>query len=177
MASRAIALFGTDQAEPLMRTLRAGSLSLEFDNGALRYIRLGSIEVLRAIAFLVRDENWGTLAPKIENLRFDERGDGFSVTYRGTCSDAKRTLVYDARIAGESDGSLSFEVEAEPRTDVLTNRTGFIVLHPGGGRIRPSGKGAACRRTRRKHRLFPKPSTRDALSRTFARCRTRSHPV
>ena len=130
MASRAIALFGTDQAEPLTRTLRAGSLSLEFDNGALRYIRLGSIEVLRAIAFLVRDENWGTLAAKIENLRFDERGDGFSVTYRGTCSDARRTLVYDARIAGESDGSLSFEVEAEPRTDVLTNRTGFIVLHP-----------------------------------------------
>ena len=39
-------------------------------------------------------------------------------------------LVYQARMAGRSDGSLSFVVEAEPETDVLTNRTGFVVLHP-----------------------------------------------
>ncbi len=130
MVSRVIALFGTDQTDPPMRTLRAGPLSVEFDNGALRYVRLGGIEVLRAIAFLVRDENWGTFAPQIENLNFDERADKFSVIYRGTCSDAKRTLVYDAKITGKSNGSLSFEVDAEPMTDVLTNRTGFIVLHP-----------------------------------------------
>ena len=34
------------------------------------------------------------------------------------------------RMAGRSDGTLSFVVEAEPETDVLTNRTGFVVLHP-----------------------------------------------
>lgn len=130
MVSRAIALFGTDQTDLPMRTLRAGPLSVEFDNGALRYVRLGDIEVLRAIAYLVRDENWGTFIPKIENLDLKERADGFFVAYRATCSDAKRTLVYDAKIVGKSDGSLSFEAVAEPKTDVLTNRTGFIVLHP-----------------------------------------------
>jgi hypothetical protein len=130
MVSRAVALFGTDQTDPPMRTLRAGPLSAEYDNGALRYVRFGGLEVLRAIAFLVRDENWGTFAPKIDNLRLEENAHGFSATYRGTCSDASRTLVYEARISGSSDGSLSFEVEAEPRTEVLTNRTGFIVLHP-----------------------------------------------
>lgn len=130
MVSRAIALFGTDQQTPPMRTLRAGPLSAEFDNGALRYVRLGDIEVLRAVAFLVRDENWGTFSPEIENLDIEERADGFTVTYRATCSDAKRTLVYDATITGAADGSLSFEAVAEPKTDVLTNRTGFIVLHP-----------------------------------------------
>jgi hypothetical protein len=130
MVSRPIALFGTDQIDPPMRTLRAGPLSVEFDNGALRYVRLGDIEVLRAIAYLVRDENWSTFTPKIENLEIDERADGFSVSYRGTCSDAERMLVYEANITGNSDGSLLFEAVAEPRTDVLTNRTGFIVLHP-----------------------------------------------
>ena len=52
------------------------------------------------------------------------------MSYRATVADARRELVYDARITGRSDGSLAFEVIAEPRTDVLTNRTGFIVLHP-----------------------------------------------
>ncbi|MBA3325900.1 MAG: hypothetical protein H0T41_11780 [Rhodobacteraceae bacterium] len=113
-----------------MRALRAGPLTAEYDNGALRYVRFGGVEVLRAIAFLVRDENWGTFTPAIEDLKVDETADGFSVTYRGTCADAARELVYEARITGQRDGSLDFEVDAEPRTDVLTNRTGFIVLHP-----------------------------------------------
>jgi hypothetical protein len=130
MVSRAVTLCGTELVDPPMRTLTAGPLSTELDNGALRYVRIGDVEVLRAIAFLVRDENWGTFTPTIEDLRIDESGDGFSVSYRGTCADAARVLVYDAKISGRSDGSLDFEVAAEPRTDVLTNRTGFIVLHP-----------------------------------------------
>jgi D-apionolactonase len=127
--SRAVRLCGTEEVDPPSRRLRAGALSVELENGALRYVRLGGVEVLRAIAFLVRDENWGTFTPKIDDLKIDERQDRFTVTYRGTCADAKRRLSYDATIEGKSDGSLAFVVVAEPVTDVLTNRTGFVVLH------------------------------------------------
>ena len=129
-ASRAIRLCGTEEIGPPLRTLSAGPLSVEFDNGAIRYVRIGGIEVLRGIAFLVRDENWGTYTPVLENLQIDEKLDAFSVSYRGTCADAYGCLAYRARMAGRSDGTLSFVVEAEPETDVLTNRTGFVVLHP-----------------------------------------------
>ncbi|MER8440598.1 hypothetical protein NKH36_28785 [Mesorhizobium sp. M1312] len=129
-ASRAIRLCGTEQVDPQLRTLRAGPLSVEFDNGAIRYVRIGGVEVLRGISFLVRDENWGTETPVLDDLQIDEKPDAFSVAYRGTCGGACGRLVYQARIAGGSDGALSFVVEAEPETDVLTNRTGFVVLHP-----------------------------------------------
>jgi hypothetical protein len=128
--SRAIRLCGTETVDTPSRLLTAGPLTAELEAGALRYIRIGGIEVLRAIAFLVRDENWGTFSPKIENLKIEESPQAFRVTYRATCADAKRTLVYDAAIAGKSDGSLAFEAVADPLTDVETNRTGFIVLHP-----------------------------------------------
>lgn len=128
--SRAVRLCGTEQVDPPARSLRAGLLSAEFDNGALRYVRIAGIEVLRGISFLIRDENWGTCTPLIEDVQIAERPDGFAVTYRGSCADASRRIVYVARISGNAAGSLSFIVEAEPRTDVLTNRTGFIVLHP-----------------------------------------------
>lgn len=121
---------GTEQVDPQLRTLRAGPLSVELDNGALRYVRVGGIEVLRGISFLVRDENWGTDTPVLDDLQIDEKPDAFSVVYRGTSAGASGRLVYQARIAGGSDGALSFVVEAEPETDVLTNRTGFVVLHP-----------------------------------------------
>jgi D-apionolactonase len=129
-ASRAVKLCGTEEADPPSRLLRAGPLSAELENGQLRYIRIGGVEVLRAIAYLVRDENWGTFAPVLEDLRIDERPEGFTVAYRATCKDERRALAYDALITGTSDGSLAFEVVAEPLTDVETNRTGFIVLHP-----------------------------------------------
>lgn len=63
-------------------------------------------------------------------MKIAERAGEFAVSYRASCADAKRKLVYDATITGRSDGSLLFEAIAEPATDVLTNRTGFIVLHP-----------------------------------------------
>lgn len=128
--SRAIKLCGTESLDPPSRLLKAGALTAELEGGALRYIRIGGAEVLRAIAFLVRDENWGTFSPKIENLSIQEDASSFRVSYRATCRDAKRTLVYEASINGKADGSLVFEVVADPVTDVETNRTGFIVLHP-----------------------------------------------
>ncbi|WP_448149161.1 hypothetical protein [Labrys miyagiensis] len=128
--SLAIRLYGTEEAAPETRLLKAGVLSAELDGGALRSIRFGGVEMIRAIAFLLRDENWGTLSPQIDDLSVREDGGSFSVSYRATCEDAKRKLVYDTRISGTADGSLNFEVTAHPHTDVLTNRTGFIVLHP-----------------------------------------------
>src|SRR5258706_14843647 len=128
--SRAVVLCGTAEVDPASRVLRAGPLSVEFENGAIRYVRLGGVEMIRAIAFLVRDENWGTFTPKIENLKIEERADAFFVNYRATCEDQKRHLVYDATIAGRNDGTFLFEAIADPQTDVLTNRAGFIVLHP-----------------------------------------------
>lgn len=128
--SRLIKLFGTEVPDVKGRTLRAGPLSAVLDNGALRYIRLNDIEVLRAIAFLVRDENWGTFTPAISNLEVKEGADGFTVSYNARCSDARRAIVYKAAIIANTDGSLSFSADATPETDFLTNRTGFVVLHP-----------------------------------------------
>jgi hypothetical protein len=128
--SRAVKLCGTEQPDVVGLILTAGPLSAEFDNGNLRYLKVGGIEVLRALAFLVRDENWGTYIPALSDLKIDQRSDGFSVSYRATCKRAGQEIVYDALIEGKADGSLQFSGTAMPRTDFLTARTGFVVLHP-----------------------------------------------
>jgi hypothetical protein len=130
--SRAVKLCGTDTAEPPIRRLSAGKLSVELENGQLRYVRFGGVEALRGIAFLVRDEDWGTYTPQIENLEVRETPESFSVAYRAVCSDKRQKLAFESRISGSSDGSLSFAATATPLTDFVTNRTGFVVLHPAG---------------------------------------------
>ena len=85
--SRAIKLFGTEIPDGKRRELRAGPISAVFDSGALRYIRYHGEEVLRGIAYIVRDKDWGTCAPAIENLKVRQRKDGFTIGYEATCKD------------------------------------------------------------------------------------------
>jgi hypothetical protein len=128
--SRAIKLCGTEQPDVVGRILTAGPLSAELDNGNLRYIKVAGVEVLRSLAFLVRDENWGTYIPTLSSMVVDQRTDGFDVSLHAVCKRAGQEIGYDVRIEGDRDGNLSFCAVATPATDFLTARTGFVVLHP-----------------------------------------------
>lgn len=130
--SRDVILFGTEQEVASPQVLRAGALSAELEAGNLRYIRINGVEALRAVSFIVRDKNWGTYNPVIENLKVDETGEGFTVTYDAVCKDAEQEFRYSATIEGRSDGTLRFDGKGEAATDFVTNRTGFVVLHPVG---------------------------------------------
>ena len=121
---------GTLLADTPGKTLVAGALSVEFDNGNLRYIRLKGVEVLRALSFLVRDENWGTYTPVLRNLSVKQLASSFVISYQASCSRNDQSIDYEAHVEGHADGSLIFRGKATPTTDFLTARTGFVVLHP-----------------------------------------------
>lgn len=128
--SRAIALFGTDEPVTPPRILRAGKLSAELDAGNLRYIRWNGEEVLRAISFIVRDKDWGTYNPVISNLTVEEGEGAFRVTLHALTGDADQSFAYDAVIEGQAEGTLTFHGRGQTEGGFLTNRTGFVILHP-----------------------------------------------
>jgi hypothetical protein len=125
-----IRLYGTDETVTPPRILRAGPLTAELEAGNLRYIRYHGREMIRAISFIVRDENWGTYAPQISNLHLQEEPDSFRVAYNAIVRENTKEFRYAATIIGKSDGSLSFSADGQAISDFLTNRTGFVVLHP-----------------------------------------------
>ena len=128
----AIALFGTDEPAPPPVLLRAGSLTAELEAGNLRHIKVGPIEVLRAISFIVRDRHWGTYGPVISDLVAEQSEAAFSVRYRAEVTDGTQFFRYRATIEGSPD-RVSFAAEGEATTVFETCRTGFVVLHPVSG--------------------------------------------
>ena len=128
--NRAIKLFGTEVPDGKRRILTAGPITAMLDNGALRYIRYRGVEVLRGIAYLVRDRNWGTYSPAIEGLKVRQGKDGFTVSYTATAKDKDQGIRYAATIEATAKGVVRFSATGTPLTDFLTNRTGFVVLHP-----------------------------------------------
>jgi len=128
--SLALRLYGTDEPVEKPRVLSAGGLTAEFESGNLRYIRYGGVEIIRAISFIVRDKDWGTYNPEISKLSVAESDGGFVVHYSALARDDKQSFRYEADIQGSADGKLSFHCTGEAEAAFLTNRTGFVILHP-----------------------------------------------
>ena len=87
--------------------------------------------MLRAIAYIVRDRDWGTYEPTLSDLRIDANDAAFAVSYAAACDGPGGSrLEFQARISGTHNGILEFEVNASPDGDFETSRCGFCVLHP-----------------------------------------------
>lgn len=134
--------------------LRAGPLSVRLDIGDLRYIKLGDREVIRRIYAAVRDRNWCTVPSQISNLKSEILDTSFRISYTSTHRQNEVHFVWEAEIAGASDGSILFTFDGEAKSTFLRNRIGFCVLHP----IRECA-GAKCRARytdgREKELIFP----------------------
>ena len=124
-----IARYGTDEVPTAPQLLIAGPMTAELEDGNLRHIRYNGLEIIRAVSFIARDRNWGTYQPQISKLQVEQDKSGFRVSYEAVVGDDQQQLRYLALITGTAQ-RLSFEGSGTALTNFLTNRTGFVVLHP-----------------------------------------------
>lgn len=121
--------YGSPDNLPKQTTLKAGLLELTYEKGTIRWIKIGNTEILRMIYSAVRDRNWGTVEPKIENEKIEIGDNSFEISL---------TIGYDAdpihfsadyRISG-AENKIRFEMNGVAQSDFLKNRVGFCILHP-----------------------------------------------
>ncbi len=141
--SRAIMLFGTEEKVEPRKRLRAGPLTCELDRGNLRYIKIGAKEAIRAIAFIVRDQDWGTYNPAIENLKIGQGPNDFEVSYEAICKDAGQELRYGARIKGAADGTLALRGDRDGRS-AISSPTGRASSSCIRSRASPASRSRCC---------------------------------
>lgn len=121
---------GTSQPGPERTTLRAGQLTMEYEAGQLRYIRLGSHEIIRGIYAAVRDQNWGTIPFELRDLNIDVHADSFTITFTSHHQQHDIHYVWLGSITGTADNTIRFTFAGEALSTFNRNRIGFCVLHP-----------------------------------------------
>ena len=111
--------------------LRAGPVTMVFDadNVFLRYVRVGSHEILRGINAPIRNQSWATIAPEVSNLRVEYQGDRFEVTFDVACQQADIDFRWKGSISGSGHGEIEFTFDGEAHSTFKRNRIGFCVLH------------------------------------------------
>jgi D-apionolactonase len=110
--------------------LRAGALSMIYENGNLRTISDGRKELIRMIYSAVRDKDWLTINPVITDEEFEIKHDSFRIKYH--CRYTSGGINFSAwyTIEGGSDNSFNFSFEGEALETFEKSRIGFCVLHP-----------------------------------------------
>lgn len=110
--------------------LRAGPVSLVFDAGDLRSLRVAGHEIVRRIYVAVRDPNWKTVPAILSNLRIEQGPDSFRIEYDAAHRDAPIAFDWHATIEGNADGLIRFNMAGAAHSTFLRNRIGICILHP-----------------------------------------------
>jgi len=124
--------YGRDEPLPAGRPVRAGPLTLLFEDGDLRYVRLGDREVLRRLYVSVRDSNWDTVAPAVSNLHAETGSDWFRISFDAEHVEREIDFAWKGTVTGDALGTVTFAMEGRARSTFRRNRIGFCVLHPMG---------------------------------------------
>jgi len=126
----AVLYYGSDKPEPGRRILSAGPVRMVYEAGELRYIRMGDREIVRRIYVTLRDENWGTLVPRIENVLCKSMSDSFELSFDADYQQGNVDFGCRGRLEGDANGTVTFHMEGRARSRFLTSRLGLCVLHP-----------------------------------------------
>jgi hypothetical protein len=123
-------LHGSPDPLPERVTLVAGPISVVYEAGDLRSIRLNGVDVINRIYGAIRDHNWATIPGRLSELVVEAGHDSFRVTYLSEHSAGPVDFAWRAEVAGSSDGEITFAFDGEARAPFARNRIGLCVLHP-----------------------------------------------
>ena len=106
-AERLALLHGTTEAPRPLRPLQAGPLELLLDGIDLRYVRIGSTELLRRVYTAVRDSDWRTVPAVVSGLSVDEHENGFRIEFDARHVDDPVDFAWHGTITGDEQGGSS----------------------------------------------------------------------
>jgi D-apionolactonase len=125
-----ITWYGRNEPPPDILRLKAGPFDVEYQNGDLRYLRLGTQELIRRVYVAVRDFNWNTIPAEISNFEIKSGANYFHIKYDAFHEEKGLRYRWQAAIDGHPNGEIKFSMDGMAESNFRYNRIGFCVLHP-----------------------------------------------
>ena len=122
-----------------MHTLvRAGELSAIFDHGsgALRWLRLGDVELVRGVHGTVRPADWRTVEPELHDVKVVHGDERTTVRFRARHEDGHAAFEWRGVVTLEPH-RVRYRFDGVALAAFDRNRIGLCVLHPAESAGRP----------------------------------------
>jgi hypothetical protein len=130
MLAKNVLYYGQAEALAEVIPLRAGPLTMLYEGGDLRYIKMGETEIVRRLYVAVRDHVWGTVLPNLSNIHLDIGPDSFRLSFDVENKAGEIDFFWRGVINGDSQGTITYTMQGQTRSTFRRNRIGFCVLHP-----------------------------------------------
>ncbi|NRB54663.1 MAG: hypothetical protein HRU39_01590 [Salinicola sp.] len=127
--------YGTATPEPAPCHIQLGALSFAWQSGALRWLRIGDIEIVRGIAAVLRDPQWGTHTPIVDDERIEvahrhaSLAQDFHLSTDGPDAAGESLLRGQLRIEA-TEHRVTVDLALEVLIDFTTARSGVSMLLP-----------------------------------------------
>jgi hypothetical protein len=115
-----------------MYRLHAGPVSVKFADGELRYLCVGRKEIVRRVYFGVRDDRWDTVMPELSDVRVQDSGNSFKISFKALCRNDISDYGWNGEITGTADGRIAFKMDGAANTDFTAGRLGMNILFGAG---------------------------------------------
>jgi hypothetical protein len=112
--------------------LHAGQISVKFQDGELRYLRVGDREIIRRIYFSVREGDFATEMPKFSEMRVEPATDHFAIHLAAACTGKTISYNWTGDITGTSDGRIIYHASGSAPATGTSRRLGLCVLYGAG---------------------------------------------
>ncbi len=122
--------YGTEitPSEPI--ALRAGPLSLLYNDGMIRSIRFGENEIVRRVYMALRDQYWNTIPFQIDPLLNLIEDSSFHISFEALHREKEVHFKWTGDIRGDAGGIIRFDMQGEALSTFKRNRIGLCILHP-----------------------------------------------
>src|SRR5687768_15165111 len=110
-----IVRYGSNEPLPERHVLHAGPVSAMLENGDLRYVRLGDVEIVRRLYVAIRDRNWDTIPPTYTTYRMQDDGDSFRIELAAEHVSADVDFAWSGSIEGSADSTIRYMLDGAPR--------------------------------------------------------------
>ena len=110
--------------------LSAGHVRLEYDDGDLRNVRVGGVEILRRVYVVFQDRNWTARPWILEAESVEVTADSFRIELRARGTFDASPFTWTAQITGDASGTVRYAIDGSAAEPFLRNRLGLCVLHP-----------------------------------------------
>jgi hypothetical protein len=114
----------------VQRQLTAGSLSVQLAGADLWRVRIRGREVARRLYVAVREPDWGTVPPVIDDVTVSEDEQGFAIRASLLHERGQIALRSTIEIDGRADGTLRYAMDGVALREFAAGRIGICVHHP-----------------------------------------------
>jgi hypothetical protein len=122
--------YGTSEPPAAGRHFECGRFSFVLEDGAVRWLKWDDREILRGIAFLLRDRDWGTPPADLDDISIETKSGRLSIRTQGRIACDGQIFTFSSTIRADPDGTFAFTTEGQSSGPILTNRCGLVILHP-----------------------------------------------